>query len=326
MIDTPGTPIRLPNGAILSTEDQRKLSWPGEHSVEWLQRLPEAIREWCDRWQVTLDSDMPTINYNLVLFGNSAIHGPVVIKAAPPHEEVRAEVEAVRIAQSPGVVHLYDCDPTISVMLQERILPGTMLRDHFAAGQYSDAEATRIAGTLMQQFWKPEPESHSLMTLDRWFGALYAYRDKHPGGGGPIPNDVVDLAIHHADHLLGTEQDRYTVHGDLNPGNILRNETDGWTIIDPKGLVAERGYEVGQWMLNPYGLHTWPDLVETLDTRLDILSEVLELDRYRLWQWSVAHSALSECWTVEDGAVDAEGLHAVAIVRALCKLPEANRS
>jgi streptomycin 6-kinase len=320
------TPIQLPNGVFLSAEDQRKLSWTGEHSAAWLKQLPDTIREWCDRWQVTLDSDMPEINYNLVLFGTSEAHGPIVIKAAPPHEEVTAEVEALRFAQGPGIVRLYDCDPTVSVMLQERVLPGTMLRHHCEAGEYNDAQATQIAATLMKRFWKPAPQSNSLMTLDRWFEALYAYKDRHAAGGGPIQKDVIDLAIYHADHLLATEQDRYTVHGDLNPGNILRNQHDGWTIIDPKGLVAERGYEVGQWMLNPYGLHTWPNLVEALDTRLNILSDMLELDRYRLWQWSVAHSILSECWTVEEGAVDAEGLHAVDIMRALCKVPEAERS
>lgn len=326
MTDSIRTPIQLPNGAVLSSEDQRKLSWTGAHSAGWLAKLPETITYWCDRWQVTLEPDMPQINYNLVLFGHSAVHGPVVIKTSPPHEEVRAEVEAVRLAQNPGVVRLYDSDPNVSIMLQERVLPGTMLRDHFAAGEYTDAETTRIAGLLMRQFWKPEPESPHLLTLGRWFQALYAYRDQHPDGSGPIPKDVVDLAIHHADHLLATEEDLYTVHGDLNPGNILRNAQDRWTIIDPKGLLAERGYEVGQWMLNPYGLHTWPNLVETLDTRLDILSEVLELERYRLWQWSVAHSILSECWTVEDSAVDAEGLHAVEIFRALYELPEARRA
>jgi streptomycin 6-kinase len=326
MTDLSANPIELPNGATLSGEDQRKLSWTGEHSAEWLQRLPSMILEWCERWEITLEPTLPAINYNLVLFGTSAIHGPVAIKASPPHREVAAEVEAVRTSQGPGVVRIFDSDSAVSVMLQERVLPGTMLRQHFEAGEYNDIQATTIAATCMKRFWTPDPHSEHLMTLDRWFEALYAHRDRYPDGGGRIPKDVIDLAVHLTDHLLATEQDRYTVHGDLNPGNILRNGNGSWTIIDPKGLVAERGYEIGQWMLNPYGLHMWPNLAETLDTRLSILSEMLELDRFRLWQWAVAHSTLSECWTVADDAVDAEGLHAVDIVRALCSLPEGKDS
>lgn len=318
-------PITLPNGAILTAGDQRKLAWPGAHAAAWLEALPDTIAAWCDRWDVTLDPGNPIINYNLVLFGTSEQHGPVAIKMAPPHEEVAAEIEAVRAAQKPGIVRLLASDPSVSIMLQERILPGTMLRDRMASGEYDDEAATRIAASGMQRFWTPDPHLPHLMTLGRWFQALYTYRDEHPDGGGPIQKEMVDLAVSHADYLLATEQERYTVHGDLNPGNILWSEAHGWTIIDPKGLVGERGYEVGQWMLNPYGLHLWPDLVEALDTRLSILSEMLALDRYRLWQWSVAHAILSECWTVEDGAVDAEGLHAVEIVQALLKLPDAQR-
>ncbi|HWV23863.1 MAG TPA: aminoglycoside phosphotransferase family protein [Thermomicrobiales bacterium] len=318
-------PILLPNGVTLTAEDQRKLSWPGDHSASWLDSLPETITQWCDRWRVTLDPRMPEINYNLVLFGTSEIHGPVVIKMAPPHPEGAAEMEAVHIAQQPGVVRLYESDPSVSIMLQERVIPGTMLREHVERGEYTDDEATRIAASCMKRFWTPAPHSPHLITLRHWFRDLYGYRERFPDGGGPIPKEFIDLALSHADYLLATEGERVTVHGDLNPGNILRRQDD-WVIIDPKGLIGERGYEVGQWMLNPYGLHLWPNLVEALDTRLTILSEMLELDRYRLWQWSVAHAVLSECWTVQEEAVDAEGLHAIEIVRALQQLPEAQRT
>lgn len=316
--------IELPNGTTLSPEDQRKLSWTGTHSTAWLARLPELISDWCERWQITLAPQRPAINFNLVLFGVSEEWGPVAIKTSPPHPEVTAEIEAVRLSQGPGVVRLFESDPEVAYMIQERVIPGVMLRQHIENGDIDDVQATTIAAMCMKRFWSPDPHNDKLIPLTQWFEALYKHRDLHYGDGR-IPTASIDLAIHHADHLLATEQDRVTVHGDLNPGNILRNQHGEWTIIDPKGLIAERGYEIGQWMLNPYGLHTWPNLVDVLDTRLDLLSTQLELDRYRLWQWSVAHSMLSECWTVEGDAVDPEGLHCVAILDALCQLPEARR-
>jgi|GEM_PF-663315 len=324
MSQQPVNPIELANGITLSPEEQRKLSWTGDHSAEWFSRLPGLILDWCERWKITLDSERPAINFNLVLFGVSEELGPVAIKTSPPHREVTAEIEAVRLSQGPGVVRLFESDPDVAYMIQERVIPGIMLRQHIDSGDIDDVQATTIAATCMKRFWSPAPHNDKLITLREWFKALYEHRDLHQGDGR-IPTACIDLAVHHADHLLATEQDRVTVHGDLNPGNILRNQKGGWTIIDPKGLAAERGYEIGQWMLNPYGLHTWPNLVEVLDTRLDLLSTQLELDRYRLWQWSVAHSMLSECWTVAGDAVDAEGLHCVEILDALCQLPEARR-
>lgn len=268
---------------------------------------------------------MPAINSNIVLFGTSALYGPVALKASPPHLEVSAEIEALRLSQRTGIITLFDSDPDVAVMLQERVVPGTMLRQHVEAGEIDDVQATRIAAGCMKRFWLPDPHSDRLITLNRWFEALYHYQDQYAFVDGPIPSDIINFATRLADQLLATEEERYIVHGDLNPGNILRSRNDAWTVIDPKGLIAERGYDVGQWMLNPYGLHTWPNLVETLDTRLTVLSDVLTLDRTRLWQWSVAHAALSECWTVAEGTIDKEGLHALAILRALFQLPEASR-
>lgn len=322
MTKDPAPRIELPNGIVLSERTTEQFMWGGRsRAIDWLHRLPEVLVEWCDRWHVTLEPEIPELNYNVVLFGTTPEYGPVVIKTAPPHEEVTAEVEGLLISQKPGVVRVIAADSGVSIMLQERVVPGTPLRDLTDNGEMSDLEATTLAANMMQTYWTGSPKNGNLISLDRWFESLYAYHYQYRNGGGPIPRDLVSLAIRHADDLLATEQEKVTLHGDLHHQNILCDEQKGWTIIDPKGIVGERGYDIGTWMLNPPGLHAWPNLAGVLDTRLDCFEELLEIDRYRLWQWSLVHSVLSECWTVDGATIDQ--LRSTVISRALTKLPEA---
>lgn len=319
--------VSLPNGVTLTDEITVKLIWGGRAAgIEWLRRLPEILDECCARWHITLHPDVPELNYNLVLFGTTPEHGPVVIKTSPPHEEVLAEIEGLRASQGPGVVRLIDADPGVSIMLLERVTPGTMLRNLTDNGTMSDHAATTIAAAAMKTYWHQVPDSPDLIPLDRWFKALYAYRDKHPEGDGAIPGDLVTLAIRHADDLLSTEREKVTLHGDLHHQNILWDRAKGWTIIDPKGLIGERGYDSATWMRNPRGLETWPDVREVIDNRLDTFSALLQIDRFRLWQWTIVHAVLSVCWTMEEGNVEDVELHQNMIVgRILAKLPDASR-
>jgi streptomycin 6-kinase len=310
--------VTLHNGFVLPDELKRRMLWGGkDQGIHWLERAPSIVRDWCDRWNITLEPEVPTLSYNLVLFGTSPEQGQVVLKLAPPHEEVRSEVEATRAANGPGLVRLIAADPEVSIMIMERVRPGIPLKAHTDSGAISDEEATRIAASEMKKMWVAPPEGHHLFPLDRWFQALFSYHEAHPDGGGPLDNHLVELAVEQARDLLATQREIVVLHGDVHHDNILADDTYGWTLIDYKGLVGERGYDIGTWMLNPYGeVGSWPNPREVMDRRLDIFAEELQIERDRLWQWSMVHSVLSICWTLEGGVENWDGDVAVARIMA----------
>jgi streptomycin 6-kinase len=92
------------------------------------------------------------------------------------------------------------------------------------------------------------------------------------------------------------------LHGDLHHDNILFSAERGWVAIDPKGIVGDRGYEVGSFMLNqlPKGAS---DSATTaiLAQRLSIFSEELQISRERLALWAFCHAVLSALWEMEEG-------------------------
>ena len=90
------------------------------------------------------------------------------------------------------------------------------------------------------------------------------------------------------------------MHGDFHHFNILSSER-GWLIIDPKGVIGPAGYEVGPFLINPWGdLLSGNNYREMTKRRIDILHERLGFERERIREWGLAHAVLSAWWSIED--------------------------
>lgn len=283
-----------------------------ETTGRWMESVTERLDAWCRTWLIELEQVEPPDTFNIVLFGHSRKVGDVVLKISPPSFESRAEHDAVRQAAGPGFVRLIDADPSVSLMMLDRIRPGTVLGD---AG-LSDGEATRIGAAKMREFWREPVVDGDLIPLERWAKELLTHDPTlHP----QIPTDLLATGKDIAHDLLSSPTSRTLLHGDLHHQNILLDEHGQWTTIDPKGLIGERGYDVATWMMNPWGILLQDDYVDFGNRRLDIFSEVLGEDRNRLAKWAVFHAALSLCWSLEaERPEDPDG--DIAFLRSMVRL------
>jgi streptomycin 6-kinase len=282
----PGIPI--PDAMI-----QRLVNWHGrENLAKWFETIPAALATWCDTWEITLEQRELPDTVSMVLFGESAKAGPIVIKIGPPNLESRAEIAATRAACGPGMVELIDAAPDISLIMLKRLQPGTMLRD----ADLNDEAATRVTAGRLRAFWRDQDEPGDLTPLTRWTKSL---QDFSPLTREGFPNDLVLRAQALLNDMLAHPRPPSLLHGDLHHQNILWQEGAGWITIDPKGLIGERGFDITAWMMNPWGFPNTPEYLQLANRRLDILAEELGEDRDRLTQWVVVFAALSLCWSLE---------------------------
>ncbi|HYJ13799.1 MAG TPA: aminoglycoside phosphotransferase family protein [Thermomicrobiales bacterium] len=297
---TIGPGIELPERMI-----QRLINWNGRETLQaWFEELPPRLDAWCAEWEIDLEPREIPDTVSLVLFGTSRRVGSVVIKIGPPNYERNAEIEATRAAAGDGMVRVIADDPDLSLIMLERLQPGTMLIE----ANLPDDEATRIAATRLCNFWRTPAEQSALIPLERWTGPLRTFT---PRGEPDFPNALVMDAQARLERMLATPTSRSMLHGDLHHHNILLQDGYGWTTIDPKGLVGERGFDITAWMMNPWGFPTSPDFLPLANQRLDILAELLDEERERLAQWCVVFAALNLCWMIdvehpEDFANDTE--------------------
>lgn len=312
--------LNLANDIRIPAAQVEQFLWGGvESGILWLEDLPALLNTVCQQHKITQLRPSPEMRMNLVLFGESATHGPVVIKLAQPNWEAPNEITAMRILARTGrYVRLIDAHESAAWSLQERVNPGEMLQTFARSGEIGDDEATRITARLMQETIRPLPTdvSHPFPNLDTWLKSLWEYADS---GRDIIPPDQLELALRHARDLVEQPEPSMLLHGDFHHGNILNNDS-GWTMIDPKGILAEKAFEVGPFFYNPIGIDQHPDLVALFDARLDIFSEVLGINRTRLWKCALVACVLSDCWSLEDGPVN--HCHFDTVTAALMQLPE----
>ena len=260
----------------------------------WLESLPATVADLCETWSIELDPVVPETTITLVLLGHSAALGPVVLKSSPLAGEFRAEATALGLAAGENVARLHDVDLGRSIMVIERIVPGTQLR-HV---DMTDEDATRLAAETVAAFWRPVPDPAGLHPLCDWMRALF---DWSPRPGRPDP-DLVRHAQEVGASLLARSSRGCLLHGDFQHHNLLQRASGAWAIIDPKGLVGDPGFEIAAWMCNPPGVTTRDDYRDLAARRAAICAEVWGIDRHDLVAWAFVGAVLNACWSAGDAA------------------------
>jgi len=298
----------------------------GNAGKQFLASLPAFVDEASQRWGLTDVQAAPTLSYNFVAFAKRgdrasttgidatasqpSAQREVVLKMGVPHNEMKSEIAALRLYNGEGACRLFDCDEEKCWMLLERLQPGVML-----STWEDDQEATHIAAEVMQKIWRPleSLESASLLAenqkqtsglqrfirLSDWFDGLKKLRPRFGGRTGPLNEKLVERVERSVKDFFAEDQQPVLMHGDFHHFNILSSER-GWLVIDPKGVIGPAGYEVGPFLINP-----WGDLLNGNNYRLmtkrriDILHERLGFERERIREWGLAHAILSAWWSIE---------------------------
>jgi streptomycin 6-kinase len=162
---------------------------------------------------------------------------------------------------------------------------------HVVAREGGDDEASRIMCAVLRKLHalndRPAP---ALPSLTKWFEPLERAAAAYGG--------IFRVAAEAASKLLAAQQDTVVLHGDMHHGNVLRFGSRGWLVIDPKGLIGERGFDHANIFCNP------DDRTATTTGRLArqirVVAGAADLEPNRLLSWVLAWAGLSAAFAVED--------------------------
>lgn len=282
-------PAALRNGAGRTPE-----------GAAWLTTLPVLVARALDRWSLVAGEPYPAGSASWC----APVHRPgdpagtaLVLKVAFPHDEGRDEAAVLRAWGGRGAVRLVDAHAGDWALLLERVVPGTPLGAVRAPVPRRLGEAADVLRALHAA---PAPAGLPALTdvAARWATLLEERAARAVADGVRVDPGQVRAAT----AVLRAPAGRTVpLHGDLNPGNLLR-AADGWCAVDPKALRGDPAYD--PWPLLEQVGAPWrtPDPVRALRDRLLLVAERAGLDAPAVAGWSLARATEAALWERAHGA------------------------
>ena len=177
---------------------------------QWLERLPDAIRDVQGRWSLSLERpfDGPDVSCAWVAPAVRDDGTRVVLKLGMPHMEGLHELEGLRFWNGDPTVRLLEADAALNAMLLERCEPGTALR-----ALAEDEQDVVVAG-LLRRLWRRPPAEHPFRSLSVmtacWADETVAAASRWPDAG------LVRFGLAPADRACGAGSRRRAA-GDRSP-------------------------------------------------------------------------------------------------------------
>lgn len=269
----------------------------GAAGEKWLLELPNTIRRYESQWDIKAQDPFP-LSYNYVCPAISSNGKLVVLKISfPENHEFKTEIAALKTFNNDVSIRILKVDALGGAVLLERATPGSRLRSVIP-----DSEQIGYASAVIRTLHQPIQDNSKKIfpSLTDWVKAFDRYEVTYPHKSGPIPKHIFDLGFGIFREFLQDKKDQVVLHGDLHSDNIILSER-GWLVIDPKGVIGEREFELGAYLRNPYY-----DFAENSNhkknetSRINQFSEQLGFDRERIRGWAVACAVISLVWFLED--------------------------
>jgi streptomycin 6-kinase len=257
----------------------------------WLNELPDLIVELVERWDLQVGVPLsrgPSVSWVASVGKVDGI--PAVLKVGMPHREARTEAAGLRFFAGRGAVRLLRADEEAFALVEERCQPGSDLWD------LPVDEGNQVAADLLGRLWRTADGTEQIERLSdlakEWGARIPRMRRNYPP-------DLVELGSGLAGELAASQPHLVVLHGDLNPGNVLKSQR-GWLSIDCKPLVGEPAFDLGALLVNRLGIDlswepedpdSWPFApsitLGELARQIDYFAKALGIERDRVIGWTV---------------------------------------
>jgi streptomycin 6-kinase len=267
-----------------------------------------------ERWRITLEEPYAEVHPGNLVYRCTLLDGrPAVIKTEPDRgdDEFFTGLDALLFYAGRGMVRVLEAARDDRVVLMERVVPGETLW-HAPIDLALEAIAS-----VMRKLCAAPPTGHSFPDVRAYLRAWPEHLRRY-GGPGPIDADLFEIGERLFIELCDSSASPVLLHGDLHYGNVLSSEHDGWLAIDPKGVLGEPCYEVGDLFRNRVDeLHDTADPVMAMRRRVEMLADLTGFDRERIRLWSLAQAVLSEIWSTEERRASRADMRAARLLEAV---------
>ena len=260
----------------------------GDDSAAFITNSESLLEKYTKIWQLSEISFMQTDTVNLLFSCESVLHGACVLKICIPGPEVATEIDCLQAYEGQGYVKLWNYQKDDNILLLECVNPGAQLWDE---PNYKK-RATKFAATVKNVELIPTNEE-TFPTYELWLNRVRQNLLKK----GQLDSLItyIDKALEVYKDLKQAYPQDFLLHGDLHQENLLLNNQNTYTIIDPKGVKGIPVMETARFLLNET-----PCAESKLRELMSIVSNVIEIPEKNIIKSLFIDAVLSNSWTMEE--------------------------
>ncbi|MBP3962898.1 aminoglycoside phosphotransferase family protein [Paenibacillus lignilyticus] len=264
------------------------------------EKVLRDLDTFAEQWSLSELRLIPSYSANLVFKCESARFGSAVLKIGRiSSAEINTEYNTLLRYDGRRFCHVFDADVVRGVLLEACVKPGNPLREVTSLAARLDVFSSLFKGLHISV-----DNAAQYPTYVDWVRKITDYMAKR--------QDCSELAAYmkRAEAICLTLSEAYTgqmlLHGDFHHDNILLGQDGIYRIIDPKGVIGDPVFDVPRFILNEFdddyseaGYAKISEIIAVLEKKLGIPSTILK-------QCLFVETAMSSCWSMEDGATAEE--------------------
>lgn len=255
------------------------------------------------RWGLTQIEVLRQAPGRAVLAAESDRFGPSVLKIDSDRARLAKEHRALAALHEAGCCRPYGFDAENGLLLEERILPGTTLRE--------ESRLCRRAEAFQQVFCRIHREAGPYFKAESyldWLGQARKSCAVLPSCRGLARLAAQAEAV--CERAFAKYPERLLLHGDLHHENILLRPDGSYAAVDPKGVVGPAVLELPRYIYNEPGPAQKRETVARLSAGLGYPARELAALCFM-------ESVLANVWRAEDG--EAVRMEEIAEAEELCR-------
>ena len=228
--------------------------------------------------------------------------GPVVLKWNSTGQ-LDSEYRMLARLQGRECCKVYGYDKDRGLLLEERILPGTVLRE-----EPSLEKRVEVLASVFRKIHLPQQDGETYLD---WLNKACAFCESPD-----VFDDLSRLAGQARDicvELFDQYPERVLLHGDLHHDNLLRRADGSYTVIDPKGVIGPEILDLPRFLLNESDMSDDPTHMERATS---LVSRACGYPEEDLKKALFMEAVLATVWCVEDGMPARERWMEIAILKA----------
>lgn len=259
------------------------------------------------KWKLTNITEVYANSVRAVYRAKSETYGSVIVKINNNADELCIEAAVLGVLNGNGCCTLYAFEEEKGILLEEQICPGTVLRD--------EQDVQKRVECFAAVFEKIHRGGRALEfeTYLDWLANAKQFCEESTRSGSVKVQTILKASglpkkMQHA-YEIGEEMftkysERVLLHGDLHHDNILANAEGGYSVIDPKGVIGPRIFDVPRFVLNEIGYVKEleaEEIKEHLEWVIRLINERLGYPVQDICNLLFMETILASVWSVEDG-------------------------